>query len=82
MVQTVSSLLLDDPDASVLLEIKLSKHGYIDLPDYSEQKYSYSGCQVYCVESSFPRPIRNCLPVQIAAAQYSLSILGLRDWER
>lgn len=82
MVGAVSKLLRDDPDALTLLEAKLSKYGYIDLPDYSEQKYFYSGCQAYLVDSKFPRLIRGYLPVQIAAVQYTLSILGLKNWER
>ncbi|HAG10722.1 MAG TPA: PD-(D/E)XK motif protein [Desulfotomaculum sp.] len=82
MVRTVFELLNDDPDAVGLFEIKLNRYGYIDLPEYAEQRYFYTGSQAYRVDSTFPKLTRNNVPVQAVSAQYSLSIAGLKDWER
>jgi hypothetical protein len=82
IVRTVYDLLKDDPDAVPLFETKLSRYGYIDLPEYAEQQYFFSGSQTYRVDSTFPKLTRNNVPVQAVSAQYSLSVAGLKDWER
>ena len=45
----------EDGDALSLLESKLMRYGYIDLPEYREQKYVCSGRARFLVDADFPR---------------------------
>ena len=76
-IERVSS----DSDALTLLENKLSKYGYIDLPEYREQKYHYSGRDRFLVDEDFPRLTSDNVPAQVTAAQYSISLAGIADWK-
>lgn len=76
-IERVSS----DSDALTLLENKLSKYGYIDLPEYREQKYHYSGRDRFLVDYDFPRLTSVNVPAQVTAAQYSISLAGIVDWK-
>ncbi len=76
-IERVSS----DSDALTLLENKLSKYGYIDLPEYREQKYHYSGRDRFLVDDDFPRLTSVNVPAQVTAAQYSISLAGIVDWK-
>ena len=76
-VERISS----DSDALTLLENKLSKYGYIDLPEYREQKYHYSGRERFFVGDGFPRLTSANVPTQITAAQYSISLAGIAAWK-
>ena len=76
-IERVSS----DSDALTLLENKLSKYGYIDLPEYREQKYHYSGRDRFLVNVDFPRLTSVNVPAQVTAAQYSISLAGIADWK-
>lgn len=76
-IERVSS----DSDALTLLENKLSKYGYIDLPEYREQKYHYSGRDRFLVDDDFPRLTSVNVPAQVAAVQYSISLAGIADWK-
>lgn len=82
LVQSIKISISSEVDASILFEHKLAQYGYIELPDYSEQKYYFSGYKEYFVDSRFPRIIRKSVPIQVVDAQYSLSILSLEDWKR
>jgi len=59
---------------------KLYAYGYIDLQEYSEQKYHCSATQRYRVDDSFPRLIRKMVAAQIASLHYELSLPSLADW--
>ena len=76
-IERVSS----DSDALTLLENKLSKYGYIELPEYREQKYHYSGRDRFNVDDDFPRLTSANVPAQVTAAQYSISLAGIAAWK-
>jgi len=60
---------------------KLYAYGYIDLQEYSEQKYHCSAAtQRYRVDDSFPRLTRKMVASQIASLHYELSLPSLADW--
>jgi len=79
-VRQISSKLTDASGALDLFRSKLSTYGYIDLQEYSEQKYSFSGSQRYGVNDTFPRLTRQNVPTQIESLHYELSLLSLTNW--
>lgn len=79
-VRRISGNLTDASDALDLFRSKLNAYGYIDLQEYSEQKYYCSGSQRYGVNDTFPRLIRRNVPPQIEALHYTLSLSSLADW--
>lgn len=70
----------EDPDAFTLLESKLMRYGFIDLPEYREQKYVYSGKKRFRVEAGFPRLTMATVLPQIVEVQYSISLAGIEHW--
>lgn len=70
----------EDGNALSLLESKLVKYGYIDLPEYREQKYVCSGRARYLVDESFPRLTADAVMPQIIAVQYSISLASIECW--
>ena len=80
VVRRISASLIGSADALDLFRTKLGHYGYIDLPEYSEQKYYWSGTQQYRVDASFPKLISNNVPVQVVALQYELDLPSLTDW--
>ena len=79
-VRQIIGFLTDTSDALELFRSKLSSYGYIDLQEYSEQKYYCSGFQQYDVNDTFPRLIRRNVPSQIETLHYELSLPSLADW--
>ncbi len=79
-VRQISSNLTDASDVLDLFRSKLSAYGYIDLEEYSRQKYYCSGSQRYDVNDTFPRLIRRNVPTQIESLHYELSLSSLADW--
>ncbi|OLN26662.1 PD-(D/E)XK motif protein [Desulfosporosinus metallidurans] len=79
-VRQISSNLTDASDELDLFRSKLSTYGYIDLQEYSEQKYYCSGSQRYGVNDTFPRLIRQNVPSQVETLHYELSLSSLADW--
>ncbi|MBS3947489.1 MAG: PD-(D/E)XK motif protein [Dethiobacter sp.] len=79
-VRQISSKLTDASDALDLFRAKLSTYGYIDLQEYSEQKYSCSGSQRYGVNHTFPRLTKQNVPTQIESLHYELNLPSLTDW--
>jgi hypothetical protein len=73
-------MLIGDADALDLFRIKLSAYGYIDLQEYSEQKYHHSGTQNYRVDDAFPKLTSKTVPQQIVAARYELNLPSLTVW--
>lgn len=69
-----------DPDALTLLESKLIKYGYIDVPEYREQKYIFSSLSHFKVDQNFPRLTTDTTPFQVIAAQYVISLAGIEAW--
>lgn len=80
VVHQISSTLAYASDALDLFRSKLSAYGYIDLQEYSEQKYYCSGTQRYDVNDTFPRITRQNIPQQIESLHYELSLPALADW--
>lgn len=70
----------DEPDVYALLESKLARYGYIDIPEYREQKYNYSGKLRFRVDASFPKLTSDLVVPQIISAQYSISLASIDVW--
>lgn len=81
LVNELRELIKYDYNSEEIFEDKLIRSGYIDLPEYENQKYYYSDMKLYSVNSNFPRILKTNLPRQIVACNYSLSIAGISDWE-
>lgn len=79
-VRQISSNIADASDALDLFRSKLSAYGYIDLQEYSEQKYYCFGSQQYGVNDTFPRLIRRNVPIQVETLNYELSLSSLAGW--
>ena len=79
-VHEIDSELVGDSDALALFHLKLSAYGYIDLQEYSEQKYYCSRWQRYVVNDTFPKIVRRDVPLQIEALHYQLSLPSLTMW--
>lgn len=79
-VRQISSTIAGASDALDIFRSKLSTYGYIDLQEYSEQKYYCSSSQRYSVNNTFPRLIRQNVPVQVESLHYGLSLSSLADW--
>ena len=75
------SKVQSDSDALTLLENKLARYGYIDLPEYQEQRYIYSGKTRYRVDEDFPRLTADVIMPQIISAQYSISLAAIDAWK-
>lgn len=69
-----------DSDALSLLESKLVRYGFIDLPEYREQKYIYTKKMRFRVDVDFPRLTANNVAPQIIETQYSISLAGIEGW--
>lgn len=69
-----------DSDALVLFENKLIHYGFIDIPEYREQKYVYSGKVRFCVNDNFPKLTRKNIAPQIIETQYSISLASIENW--
>jgi hypothetical protein len=82
VVYRLFALLATESDALDLFRAKLTSYGYIDLHEYSEQKYYHSETILYRVDSSFPRLTAKNVPTQISAAHYELSLPSLVDWRK
>jgi hypothetical protein len=72
--------LADSSNALDLFRSKLSVYGYIDLQEYSGQKYYCSGYQRYDVNNTFPSIVRRNVPSQVESLHYELSLPALSDW--
>ncbi|MCH3917916.1 MAG: PD-(D/E)XK motif protein [Spirochaetia bacterium] len=79
-VSKIDCLLSDIPEAFDLFHLKLSNYGYIDLKEYSMQKYYCSKIQRYDVNDTFPRMLRRKVPSQIESLHYELSLPALENW--
>ncbi len=82
VVHRISTMLIGDIEALDLFRAKLSAYGYIDLQEYSEQKYFCSGTLRYLVDKSFPRITKNGVPTQVSSLHYELDLLALVNWRK
>jgi hypothetical protein len=82
VVRRISETLIGDDDALDLFRTKLSEYGYIDLQEYSEQKYYLSGTQRYRVDEAFPKLTAKTVPAQVVSAHYELNLPSLIDWKK
>lgn len=80
VVRRVSEALIGSADSLDLFRTKLSQYGYIDLQEYSEQKYYYSGVQHYRIDEAFPKLTSTIVPKQVIALHYELDLPSLTDW--
>ncbi len=81
VVYRISRLLINNTDALELFRAKLNEYGYIDLSEYSEQKYFCSGTQRFRVDENFPKLTAANVPTQVASAHYELDLPSLVDWQ-
>lgn len=79
-VDLILTRLHEDEDALALFERKLVSYGYIDLPEYREQKYVRSGSSRFLVDATFPKLTADNVMPQIIGAQYSISLAGIECW--
>ena len=82
VARRISEMLINDTEAINLFRAKLSAYGYIDLPEYSEQKYFYTGTLRYKVNESFPKLTEKNVQKQIISAHYELNIPSLSHWKK
>lgn len=84
IIETITELVSNCPDASSIFGQKLLNYGYIDLPEYHDKKYLCSGCERYSVNISkqFPMLRRVTIPVPIVSLQYQLSIPAIAQWRK
>lgn len=82
MVQSIIPLLNNDFSALESYNSKLSKAGYIDLPEYDQQYYYISKMETYMVDDAFPRLRRTCLPSEVTQCNYFLSISSIEKWKK
>ncbi|GHV35215.1 hypothetical protein FACS1894187_07450 [Synergistales bacterium] len=82
LVRRISDRLDSNVGALDLFHTKLYAYGYMDLQEYSEQKYHCSATQRYRVDSSFPRLTKKLVPEQIVALHYALNLPSLTNWEK
>jgi hypothetical protein len=71
-----------DGDALSLFRSKLIAYGYLDLQEYSEQKYYCSATQRYKVDGTFPRLTANIVPSQVVSLRYELDLSALTEWQK
>lgn len=71
-----------DGDALSLFRSKLMAYGYLDLHEYSEQKYHWSTTQQYKVDDTFPRLTAKLVPSQIVSLRYELDLPALVTWQK
>jgi len=82
VVYRISEALIGVSEAIDLFRAKLSAYGYIDLQEYSEQKYYHTGTARYRVDESFPKLTAKNIPQQIVSSHYELNIPSLIHWEK
>jgi hypothetical protein len=80
VVQRIITKLSTSTETLILFRTKLTAYGYIDLHEYSEQKYYHSGTQKYRVDNTFPRLTSYTIPSQICSAHYELNLPSLEVW--
>lgn len=82
VVRRMSAILIGDTEAFDLFCSKLSAYGYMDLQEYSEQKYYCFSTQRYLVDESFPKLTKANVPTQVSALHYELDLPSLADWRK
>jgi hypothetical protein len=82
VVQRVKDVLSTDTLALDLFQAKLTAYGYLDLQEYAEQKYIHTSTQLYRVDYTFPRLIKNNVPPQIVSAHYEIDLASLENWRK
>lgn len=82
VVYRIIARLSSHIEALDLFRMKLTAYGYIDLLEYSEQKYLYSAIQRYRIDKSFPKLTSKLVPVQILSLHYELDLPALTGWQK
>jgi len=82
IVYRIKRMLAEDADAAGIFQSKLTAYGYMDLQEYSEQKYYCSGSHCYRVDDTFPRLSQKGVPQQIVSLHYELSLPALAGWRK
>ncbi|WP_059173219.1 PD-(D/E)XK motif protein [Bacillus sp. FJAT-27445] len=82
VVRRISTNLMNSVEALDLFRAKLNAYGYIDLREYSEQKYFCSGRQRYRVDEFFPKLTKANVPTQVSSLHYEINLPSLVDWQK
>jgi len=80
VVYRMFKALDSESDALDLFRAKLNSYGYIDLQEYSDQKYFHSETVMFRVDKSFPKLTTKDVPSQVISAHYELSLPSLSNW--
>jgi hypothetical protein len=80
-VNSLRESVRSNAEALDLLNNKLLKYGYIDLPDYEKQWYRQGGSRRYTIDEHFPKLVKGNVPSQIAGASYQISINSIENWK-
>ena len=80
LVRVVINAVSMVPAAVECFMLKLGSAGYIDVPEYDEQRFVFLSKQIYCVDHAFPRLTRNSLAPEIVNLHYVLNLPSLSAW--
>lgn len=80
LVNNISARLADYPEALDIYENKLLSYGFLELPEYEDQRYCCNGKCTYIVDDTFPKLTEEIVPKSIIAVQYSLDTAGVTRW--
>lgn len=80
MVHLLLGMMSSNVSAIDDFVLKLGSAGYIDMNEYDKEKFSVSAKQTYLVKETFPRIVREVLPVEIVNLEYCLDLPSLDPW--
>ncbi len=81
-VHYLFQMLSPDMNALDVFILKLGSVGYIDMDEYDKHYFSVSAKQSYYVNDSFPKIVRNNLPVEISNAVYQIDLPSIESWKK
>ncbi len=81
-VNCVVSFIGDENDVLEKFTSKLNAVGYIDMEVYDKFFYKVAGKDVYEVDDTFPRLIRDEVRPEIVKCEYNLSLSGIKNWKK
>ena len=82
LVHQIRNMLSSSTAAPESFMLKLGSAGYIDMPEYDQQTYVFFSRRAYLINDTFPRLVRNQIPVEIVNLSYTLSLPSLDAWRK
>lgn len=80
IVNRIRKRISFNSEALEIFQHKLVSYGYIELQEYSEEKYYLSKIQRYTVNESFPKLIKENVRNEIVSTNYELNLPSLDKW--